>query len=279
MPQASIPRKLGWNRASGAPEPLVAYGDDLTVRKLVGLLQGGGGSSGGHLLLEVEGDIAELLLDVPDNLPLCGGGEGVSPLGEDLHEVVGELTASKVKTDDGVGEGITFIDGDTVGNTITRVHDDASGTSRGVQGEHSLDGHVHGGHVEGLEHDLGHLLPVSLWVQGSFSQENGLFLGGNTEFVVEGVVPDLLHVIPVGDDAVLHGVLQGEDTPLGLGLVTDIGILLSHAHHDALVPGPAHDGGEHSPGGIVSGEPGLAHAGAIVNDQSGNVLVTHDGYW
>merc|ERR1719173_379724 len=275
MPQASIPRKLGWNRASGAPEPLVAYGDDLTVRKFVGLLQGGGGSSGGHLLLEVQGDIAELLLDVPDDLPLCGGGEGVSPLGEDLHEVVGELTASKVKTDNGVGEGITFIDGDTVGNTIARVHDDASGTTRGVQGEHSLDGHVHGGHVEGLEHDLGHLLPVGLGVERSLGEKNGLFLRGNTELVVEGVVPDLLHVVPVGDDAMLHGVLQGEDTPLGLSLVTDIGILLSHAHHDTLVPGAPHNGGEDSPRGVVSGEPGLAHAGAIVNHQSSNVLVTH----
>merc|ERR1719486_664364 len=48
-------------------EPLVTDGDDLTVRKLIGLLEGGGGSSGGHLLLEVKGDIAELLLDVTDN--------------------------------------------------------------------------------------------------------------------------------------------------------------------------------------------------------------------
>ena len=63
-----------------APEPLVTDGDDLTVGKFIGLLQGGGGSSGGHLLLEVKGDVAELLLDVSDNLPLGGGGEGVSSL-------------------------------------------------------------------------------------------------------------------------------------------------------------------------------------------------------
>ena len=31
----------------------------------------------------------------------------------------------------------------------------------------------------------------------------------------------------VGHDAVLNGVLQGEDTSLGLSLVSDIGILLS----------------------------------------------------
>merc|ERR1711862_618990 len=85
--------------------------------KLIRLLQGGGGSSGGHLLFEVQGDIAELLLDVTDNLPLGGGGEGVATLSQDLHQVVGQLTSSKVKTDDGMRESITFIDGDTVGDT------------------------------------------------------------------------------------------------------------------------------------------------------------------
>merc|ERR1719265_2606642 len=62
----------------GAPEPLVADGDDLAVGKLIGLLEGGRGSGGGHLLLEVKGNVAELLLDVTDNLALSGGGEGVS---------------------------------------------------------------------------------------------------------------------------------------------------------------------------------------------------------
>merc|ERR1711951_265037 len=91
-----------------APESLVADGDDLAVGKFVGLLEGGGGSGSGHFLLEVKGDIAELLLDVTDNLAFSGGGERVATLGEDLHEVVGELTSSKVKTDDGMGKGVTL---------------------------------------------------------------------------------------------------------------------------------------------------------------------------
>ena len=40
--------------------------------------------------------------------------------------------------------------------------------------------------------------------------------------------------------------------------------------------GSADDGGEHSPGGIVTGEAGFAHAGAIVHNKSGNFVVTHD---
>jgi hypothetical protein len=69
---------------------------------------------------------------------------------------------------------------------------------------------------------------LALGLRGASVSRTGLLLGGNTELIVEGVVPDLLHVVPVGDDAVLHGVLEGEDTPLGLGLISNIGILLVH---------------------------------------------------
>merc|ERR1712079_29260 len=119
-------------------EPLVANGDDLAVGKFIGLLEGGGGSSGGHFLLKVKGDIAELLLDVTDNFTLGGGGERVTALSKDLHEVVGELTASQVQTEDGMGKSITFVDGDIVGDTITRVHDHTSGTTGGIEGKDSL---------------------------------------------------------------------------------------------------------------------------------------------
>ena len=217
-----------------APEPLITNGDDLTVGKLVGLLQGGGGSSGGHLLLKVQRNIAQLLLDVPDNLPLGGCGEGVSSLSQNLHEVVCQFTTSQIQTKDGVGESITFIDGNGVRNTISGVHDDTSSTTRSIKGEDGLDGNVHSGRVEGLEHNLCHLLPVGLGVEGSLSKQDGLLLRGDTELVKEGVMPDLLHVIPVGDDSVLDRVLQGKDTSLALGFISDIGVLLSHTDHDTL---------------------------------------------
>merc|ERR1712112_423436 len=258
-----------------AAEALIANGDDLAVRKFIGLLKGGGGSSGGHLLLEVKGNIAELLLDVTDDFTFSSGGERVATLSEDLHQVVSELTSSKVKTDDGMGKGITFIDGDTMGDTITRVHDDTSGTTRGIKGKDSLDGNIHCGHVEGLKHDLGHLLTVGLWVEGSLSKKDGLFLRGNTELIVEGVVPDLLHVIPVGDDSVFNGVLEGEDTSLGLGFISNISILLSHTDHHTLVTGTSNNGWEDSSGSVISSKSSLAHARSIVNNKGSNVFVTH----
>merc|ERR1711997_1087944 len=109
-----------------------------------------------------------------------------------------------------MGKCVTFIDGDIVGDTITRVHDHTGGTTRSIKGEDSLNGNIHSGHVEGLKHDLSHLFTVSLRVEGSLSEEDRLFLRGNTEFIVESVMPDLLHIIPVGDDTVFNGVLQGE---------------------------------------------------------------------
>merc|ERR1719474_208414 len=269
------PQERGLEESLRAPEALVANGDDLAVGKLIGLLKGGGGSSGGHLLLEVKGDIAQLLLDVPDDLTLSSGGERVPTLSEDLHQVVGQLTASQVEPEDGVGKGITFIDGDSVGHTISRVHDDTGGTAGSIQGQHSLNGDIHGGHVEGLKHNLGHLLPVGLGVEGSLSEQDGLLLRGNTQLIVEGVVPDFLHVVPVGDDAVLNRVLQGEDTPLALGLVADIGVLLTHTDHHTLVAGTANNGGEDGTRSVITGEAGLAHAGAVVNNESCHVFVTH----
>jgi hypothetical protein len=41
------------------------------------------------------------------------------------------------------------------------------------------------------------------------------------------------------------------------------------------MPGSADDGREHGSGGVISGEPGFAHAGAIVDNQRGNFVVTH----
>ena len=133
-----------------------------------------------------------------------------------------------------MGQSVTFVDGDSVGDTITGVQDDTGGTTGSVQGQHGLDGDVHGGSVEGLEHDLCHLFSVGLGVEGGLSKQNGVLFRCDTELVVESVVPDLLHVIPVCDDTVFNGVLQGEDTSLALGFISNIAVFLTHTNHDAL---------------------------------------------
>merc|ERR1712121_462054 len=201
---------------------------------------------------------AKLLLDVTDDLALGGGDEGISSLGHDLHEVAGEITSGQVKTQDSVGEGVTLVDGDGVGDTITNVEDETGGAARGVEGKDGLDTDVHGGAVERLEGDLGHLFSVGLGVERGLRVEDGRLIGRDSQLVVEGVMPDLLHIIPVGDDTVLDGVDQREDTSLGLSLVADVGIFVAHADHDAGVLGPADDGREDG-ARSVTGETGLEH--------------------
>mmetsp|Transcript_16069 Transcript_16069/g.22656 ORF Transcript_16069/g.22656 Transcript_16069/m.22656 type:complete len:387 (-) Transcript_16069:93-1253(-) len=250
-----------------AAEALVSDGDDVAVRKFVRLLEGGRLCSSLHLLVEVKGDVCKLLLDVADDFALSSGGERVAALGEDLHHVVGEIASGKIDTEDRVRESVSFVDRDGVGDTITRVEDSAGGTARSVQGEDSLDVDVHGRDVEGLEHDLGHALAVSLRVERSLGEEDRVLLRSDAELVVEGVVPDLLHVVPVGHDAVGDGVLQLEHTALGLGLVTDVRLLGVHANHGALLLGHAHDGREHRAGGVITSVAGLHHAAAIVDNQ------------
>merc|ERR1712018_1013528 len=108
-----------------------------------------------------------------------------------------------------------------------------------------------------------HLLPVGLGGEGGLGQQHGVLLGGNTQLVIEGMMPDFLHVVPVCDDAMFDGVLEGEDTTLALCFITDVGVLLPHTHHDTLMTWASDDGWEYGAGSVVAGEASLAHARAI----------------
>ena len=53
------------------------------------------------------------------------------------------------------------------------------------------------------------------------------------------------------------GCRKVEFTSLGLGLVTDVGVLVSHADHDGDMTGTSDDGGEDGAGSVVAGEASL----------------------
>ncbi len=111
-----------------------------------------------------------------DDPSLGSGSEGITALSEDLHEIVGEVAARQVEAEDGVGERVTLVDRDSVGDIISNVEDDTSGAARRVEREDGLDGDADGGDELGVE---------------GASVKDGVLLGGNGELVVEGVVPDL----------------------------------------------------------------------------------------
>merc|ERR1719422_251149 len=175
-----------------------------------------------------------------------------------------------------MGKGVTLVNRHCVRHAVARVHDDASSTSRSVEGKHSLDGHVHGRDIERFEHDLRHTLTIGLWIQGRLGKQNWMLLWGNAEFIVKCVVPDLLHIVPIGHDAVLDRVLERQHTALALGLVTDITVLLVHPDHNSRHLRPANDGWEDCSRRIVACKASLAHARAVVYDERCHlVLVGH----
>ena len=235
-------KNAGLEESLRSPESLIADCDDLTIRKFVGLLQAGALRCSLNLLLEVKSNVAELLLDVSHDFSLGSGGESVTSLGQDLHEVVGQITTSHVHTRDSMRKGETFIDGHNVSDTITGVKHDTSSSTGGIEGQDGLDGDVEGGCVERLEDDLGHLLSVRLGVDGSFGKQDGVLFRSHSQLVVESVMPNLLHIIPVGDNTVLDRISEGKDTTLRLCLITDIGVFLTHTDHDAVVTWPTNDG-------------------------------------
>jgi hypothetical protein len=243
MDTAGFETNDGWLEESlGSSEPLVTNSDDLAVGEFVGLLQAGALGSSLDLLLEIESDVAELLFDISDDFSLGSSGESVTALSQNPHEIISQVTASHVDTRDSVRKSETFIDGHNVGDTVAGIKHDTSGTTGGVEGEDGLDGDVEGGGVEGLEDDLSHLLSVGLGVDGSLGEQDWVLLGSHTQLIVESVMPDLLHIIPVGDDTMLDRISESEDTTLRLGFITDIRVFLTHTDHDTVVSRAADDG-------------------------------------
>ena len=86
-----------------------------------------------------------------------------------------------------------------------------------MQRQQSLDRHVHGGHVGRLEHDLRHVFSVGLEIRKSILGQDGMVFRSNPE----RAVPNLLHVILVGNGTVLSR------HALALLLITDVAFLWS----------------------------------------------------
>ena len=76
----------------------------------------------------------------------------------------------------------------------------------------SLSPYSRCGCVECFKDDLDHLFSVGFGVERGFGVEMRRLVRGDSQLVVEGVMPHFLHVIPVGDNAVLDGILERQNT-------------------------------------------------------------------
>lgn len=81
------------------------------------------------------------------------------------------------------------------------------GSTTGIEGKNSLNGNIHGRSIESFEHNLSHFLTISLRIEGCFGEENRVFFGGNTEFIIKGMMPYLFHIIPIAYNSVLNWIL------------------------------------------------------------------------
>jgi len=210
-----------------------------------------------QFLVIVFNNICKLLLHVTNDFSL----------GQDFHHVLSEVTSGKIETKDGVGKSITFINWDGMRNTITRVKNNTSCTSGSIQGKDGLNGNIHSRGGKSFKHDLGHLFSVCFWVQWGFGQKNGVLFWGNSKLIVESMMPNLLHVIPRGDNSVLNGVRQFQNTTFALCFISNVGILLGHTNHRGSMLGSSYNRWEHSTRCIVTSKSTLDHTGTIVDDK------------
>ena len=88
-----------------------------------------------------------------------------------------------------------------------------------IKGKNSLNSNIHSRGIKGLKHNLSHFFTIGLGVERSLCEEDWVLFWGHTKLIVEGVVPNFLHVVPTGHDSVFERVFKREDAPLGLGFV------------------------------------------------------------
>ena len=164
----------GLEESFRASESLGGDSDDLAVGKFVGLVVLGwavigyiGSEFTSNFSFEVKSNVAEFFLDVSDGLWFCWGTEVQSDFVEEFSHVFSEVSACQVVSLDGMRKSVSFIDRDSVSDTITSVKDESCGSSWGVEGEHSLDSKIVGRHFECFESDFGHLFSVGFWVTRS----------------------------------------------------------------------------------------------------------------
>ena len=153
---------------------------------------------------EVVGNVTELLFDGADGLEIGGSVEGVTTTGQERDEVACDVSSSDIESSSEMVEDGALVYRNNVGDTITAVDDDTRRQTLGVEGKDGLDGDIDTAKVVAFEHDFGHHFAVLQGVHGRFGEEDLAAGGVDLHLLEEGVVPEVLHVVPALDDTVFH---------------------------------------------------------------------------
>ena len=166
---------------------------------------------------------AELLLDVLYRGELSASGERMAALVEELLCVVGDHASRDFHLLDGVREVESFVDWYDMGNASAGFDSKTCHPTIMEEGRNRRLNDVHVFNVESIEHNGDHSLSARLGGFGFLSEDHALYLlRVDFKLVVEHVMPQLLHILPIFDHTVDDGVLKVKAiTPL-LGLNANV---------------------------------------------------------
>ena len=183
-----------------------------------------------------------------------------------LNENISDGSSGDEVLVNGVWNGETLINWDSVGNTISRIANETGGSTIGIKGEYSLDGNVESLNLEGLEHKLSHFFSVDFWVSWGFGQKDFVLTWVASELVGEAVFPDLFHIVPVGNDTRLDWVVKLKDTSHFLGLITNILRLGFNTDHLLVSSWSSYNRWELNLWLILSAETSFDDSGSIIDN-------------
>ena len=153
---------------------------------------------------EVVGDVAEFLFDGAYGFKVSGAVERVAAAGKQADEVTRYISTRHIESAREVIEHSALIHGNDVSDTITTVNHYTRRQALCVEGEHGLNGDIYAAKVVALKHDFGHHFAVLEGVHWRFGEQDLATGGVDFHLLEEGVVPEVLHVVPALDDTVFH---------------------------------------------------------------------------
>lgn len=124
------------------------------------------------LPLRIQRHKPTFLLDPSHHLLLRTRMKHKSALPQQQLQILRHIPSRHIDPADTRRHSEAFVDRHSVRDAVAAIEHYACGAAGSVEGEHSLNGGMEGGHVEGFEEDLRGGFTVGAWIQRWFSQQD-----------------------------------------------------------------------------------------------------------